>query len=164
MCLAHFVNKVINFRSLCEKMSWMCTYFKTETAVAQNLIDDFFFYFWLSDNLSIRRILSEKNMGVRGNYWKNGNFVCRTQQKGESSHQLLFCNRRFSTVYLFCLCLWLRIIRTSNRGVHESKCLWIEVFMNFLHRYFLTVLFMVAEKLYWRKILCGCFRFIWLWL
>ena len=100
-------------------MSWMCTYFKTETAVAQNLIDDFFFYFWLSDNLSIRRILSEKNMGVRGNYWKNGNFVCRTQQKGESSHQLLFCNRRFSTVYLFCLCLWLRIIRTSNRGVHE---------------------------------------------
>ena len=66
LCLAHFVNKVINFRSLCEKMSWMCTYFKTETAVAQNLIDDFFLYFWLSDNLSIRRILSEKNMGVRG--------------------------------------------------------------------------------------------------
>ena len=34
----------------------------------------------------------------------------------------------------------------------------------FLHRYFLTILIMVTEQLYWRKILDGCFRSLWLWL
>ena len=34
--------KLNSFRSLCEKMTKMCTYFKTETDVGQNLIDDFF--------------------------------------------------------------------------------------------------------------------------
>ena len=48
---------------------------------------------------------------------------------------------------IFILCLWVRIIRTSD---HE--------FMNFL-----TILIMVTEQLYWR-LYCGCFRFIWLWL
>ena len=38
----------------------MCTYFNTKTDVVQNLSDDFFSNF----DLSIRRILSEKNMGV----------------------------------------------------------------------------------------------------
>ena len=42
----------------------MCKYFKIETDVAQNLIDDFFFYFWLSEDLSIERILSKKNAVV----------------------------------------------------------------------------------------------------
>ena len=34
--------------------------------------------------------------------------------------------------------------------------------MNFPYRYFLTILIMVTEQLYWRKVLCGCFGFIWL--
>ena len=34
----------------------------------------------------------------------------------------------------------------------------------FLHRYFLTMLIMVTEQLYWKKSICGCFRFILLWL
>ena len=42
----------------------MCTYFKTETNAAQNLIDDFFSN--LSEDLSIGRILSEKNPGGTG--------------------------------------------------------------------------------------------------
>ena len=48
---------------------------------------------------------------------------------------------------------WLRIKRKSK--VFSS---WI-----FLHKYFLTILIMVNEQLYWRKIICGCFR-ICLWL
>ena len=35
----------------------MCKYFKIETDVAQNLIDDFFFFFLI---LTVRGILSEK--------------------------------------------------------------------------------------------------------
>ena len=42
----------------------MCTYFKTETNAAQNLIDDFFSN--LSEDLSIGRILSEKKPGGTG--------------------------------------------------------------------------------------------------
>ena len=34
--------KLNYFRSLCETITEMCTYFKTETDVAQNLADDFF--------------------------------------------------------------------------------------------------------------------------
>ena len=45
----------------------MCLYFKTETDVVQNLIDDFlFFQLWLSEDLSIRRIVSNKNYGGTG--------------------------------------------------------------------------------------------------
>ena len=32
------------------------------------------------------------------------------------------------------------------------------------HCYFLTIIIMVTELLYQRKILCGCFQFVWLWL
>ena len=41
-------------------MTQMCTYFKTKTDVAQNLIDNFFFLLWLSEDLSIGKISSEK--------------------------------------------------------------------------------------------------------
>ena len=36
--------------------------------------------------------------------------------------------------------------------------------MNFPSQTFLTILIMVTEQMYWRKILFGCFRFMWLWL
>ena len=38
----------------------MCTYFKAKTNVAQNLNEDFFFKFWLPEELSTKRILNEK--------------------------------------------------------------------------------------------------------
>ena len=41
-------------------------YFKTETDAAQNLIDDFLFWLWFSEDLSIGRILSEKKYGGTG--------------------------------------------------------------------------------------------------
>ena len=56
---------------------------------------------------------------------------------------------------LFILCLWLKIIRRSDQSVY---------FMNFSSHIFLTILIMVTEQLYCRKTICGCFRYIWLWL
>ena len=41
----------------------MCTYFKAEADVVQNLIDNIFFQPRLSEDPSIRRILSEKQIG-----------------------------------------------------------------------------------------------------
>ena len=56
---------------------------------------------------------------------------------------------------IFIRCFWLRIIRRSDQGV------W---FMNFPLQLFLTILIMVTEQLYCRKVLCGCSRLTWLWL
>ena len=57
----------------------MCTYFKAEADVVQNLIDNIFFQLWLSEDSSIRRILSEKQIGGMGLLsGKNGSFTCRT--------------------------------------------------------------------------------------
>ena len=47
----------------------MCTYFKTETDVTQNLIDNFFSNFE-SEDLSIGRILSEQKLGIQGYFLK----------------------------------------------------------------------------------------------
>ena len=57
-------------------------------------------------------------------------------------------------MWLFCAC--------SQELLADS----IKVFSSwiFLHRSFLTILIIVTEQLYWRKILSGCFHFIWLWL
>ena len=50
----------------------MCTYFRTETDVAQNLIDDL-------EEPSIGMILSEKIYGDTGLFSeKNGSYACRT--------------------------------------------------------------------------------------
>ena len=48
----------------------------------------------------------------------------------------------------------------------ESTEAPINVFSSWIlfNRYFLTILIMVTEQLYWRKILCGCFRSLGLWL
>ena len=46
------------------------------------------------------------------------------------------------------------IIRSSDQGV---------LFMNFPSQIFLTILIMVTKQFYSRKILCGYFRFIWVW-
>ena len=62
--------------------------------------------------------------------------------------QVIFSN-------IFILCLWLRTIKRFDQGVQ---------FMNFPSQIFLAILIMVIEQLYLRIILCGYFRFIWLWL
>ena len=70
------------------------------------------------------------------------------------NHQYLFSNRRIFAIYLCCTCG-----KVSSEDPIKVFSSWI-----LLHRYYLTILIMVTEQFYWRKILCGCFRFIWLWL
>ena len=53
----------------------MGSYFKTETDLDQNLIDDFFFLTLTVKGPFHRRILSEKNMGVR-DYFLEKRKVC----------------------------------------------------------------------------------------
>ena len=61
-----------------------------------------------------------------------------------------------STFYnILIWCSWLRIITRSDPVVK---------FMNFPSQIFITILIMATEQLYWIKVLCGCFRFTWLWL
>ena len=56
------------------------------------------------------------------------------------------------TTPLFCAC------------GYESSEVPVRVFSSwiFLHRYFLTILIMITEQLYWKKILCDCFCSLWL--
>ena len=82
----------------------MCTYFKTET-----------------EDQSIGKILSEKNMGVRGQCLKKRKFCFQNLTKEWKQPPILileqanFCN-------IFILYLQIRIIRRSDQGVQ---------FMNF---------------------------------
>ena len=96
----------------------------------------------------------KKSMGVRGYFLKKQKLYMQNSTKERKQppvvilQKLIFYN-------IFIRCLWLRIIRRSNKVFS----LWI-----FLLIFCLTILIMVKEQLYWRKVLCGCFRFRWLWL
>ena len=98
----------------------MCTYFKAETTVAQNLIDDFFL------TLTVRRSFYREDFrgtgyGVRG-YFPRGRKLCMqnlTKYRKQPSVAIL----QQSTFYnIFFRCLWIRIISRSDQGVQ---------FMNF---------------------------------
>ena len=49
------------------------------------------------------------------------------------------------------------VIVAKNHQKIQSRCF-------FLHRYFLTILIMVTMQFFSREVLCGSFRFIWMWL
>ena len=53
------------------------------------------------------------------------------------------------------------LLVAKDHQKRRSRCFFSYIF---LHKYFLTILIIATEQLYWKKILCGCFRFIWLWL
>ena len=127
----------------------MYTYFKTETGAAQNLINDFFSN-WLSEDPSIGRILSEKK--YRGT-------ELLSEEKQRLCMQNLTKERKQPTV----VTLQESIIYNILLGPFEDP---IKVFSSlvFLHIFFSTILIMVTEQLCWRKVLCGCFCIIWLWL
>ena len=93
----------------------MCTYFKAETTVAQNLIDDFFL------TLTVRRSFYREDFrgtgyGVRG-YFPRGRKLCMqnlTKYRKQPSVAIL----QQSTFYnIFFRCLWIRIISRSDQGV-----------------------------------------------
>ena len=63
--------KLNYFSSVCKKMTrCVCAHFKTETDVAQNLIDDFSFLTLTVRGPFHRKNFSEKNMGVQGWFLK----------------------------------------------------------------------------------------------
>ena len=53
-------------------------YFKTETAVAQNWIDDFFLTLTVRGPFNRKDFKWKKICGYRVNLWKNGSFGCIT--------------------------------------------------------------------------------------
>ena len=93
-----------------------------------------------------------ENMGVRGYFLKRRKFHLQNLTKDWKQppvvilQKSIFCN-------IFFRWFWLRMIRTSDQSVY---------LMNFPLHIFLTISIMVTEQLYRRKVLCGCFPFIWL--
>ena len=64
----------------------MCKKFKIKTDIAQNLINDFFFYFWLSEDLSIGKMLREKEYGGYGvNFWKDEALYAELNERAEAA-------------------------------------------------------------------------------
>ena len=93
----------------------MCTYFKTETDIAQNLIDDFFPF------LTVRGPFHRKNFK-----WKNYGGTGLISEKMEVYMQNLTKERKQPPVVIlqqaifyniFTMCLWLRIIRKCDQSV-----------------------------------------------
>ena len=104
LCLTHFLNKIsiklIYFRSLWAKMTYMCTYFKTE-----------------NKDHSIRRSLTEKkNMEVQGWFLKKRK-LCMQNLTKEWKQLSVVILQQANFYNIFILCLWLRIIRRSNQSV-----------------------------------------------
>ena len=107
--------KLNYFRISCKKMIYMCMYFKTETDVAQNLID------YLSSTLTVRRPFHrkdfkwKKNMGVRGYFLKKGKLCMQNLAKEWKQPSIVIL--QWSIFTIFIRCFWLRIIRRSDQSV-----------------------------------------------
>ena len=133
-------------------MTLMCAHFKTETDASQNRIDDFFSNFELFRGPSHRQdfmlnkyggtgLIFEKTVALLAELWKQPPVVI--------PREAIFYN-------VVILCFWRTIIRSSDQGVQFMRF--------FLHIHFLMILIVVTEQLYRQKIICGCFRSLWLWL
>ena len=86
-------------------MTLLCTYTKIETDVAQNLINDFFLYFWLSEDLSTGRILSlKKNRGTGLISEKTEVLQAELNGRVEAATTGYSSAGDFFTMYLFCAC------------------------------------------------------------
>ena len=60
----------------------------------------FFFWLWLSESLSIGRILSDKKIWRHGiNFWENGSFVCSTYKKREATTSSYSATGDFLYIY-----------------------------------------------------------------
>ena len=65
----------------------------------------------------------------------------------------------YSTTGNFLQCIY-SVLVAKNHQKFRSTCL---VHKFFLTGVLLTILIVVIGQLYWRQILCGCFRSLWLW-
>ena len=94
----------------------MCTYFKTDTDVAQNLIRGFLSNFWLSEELSTGRIFSETKKGSAGLIpEKKEALYAELKKKRKQPPVVILQEVIFYNIFI--LCLWLRITTRSDQGV-----------------------------------------------
>ena len=102
----------------------MCTYFKTETDVAQNLIDDFF-----------------QTLTVRGPFQKKKKKkLCMQNLTKEWKQPPVAILQQASFYNIFILCLWLRIIRRSGQGIYLMNFPLQIFFNNINHGYRAAIL------------------------
>ena len=93
----------------------------------------------------------KKIWGYWVDFWKHGSFVCRLNEWAEAAASNYSATGDFLQ-YSY------SVFVTKNHEKIRSRFLVQE----FSSQIFLTILIMVAEQLYWRKIICGCFGFTWL--
>ena len=140
-------------------MTKMCMHFKTETDVAQNLIDDFFSSNFDCHYISIGRILSGKKWGgTRFISEKTEALHAELNERDEAATSGYQCNRRVFTIYY-------SLLAHTNHQNLWSRCSVHGIFLQIL----LTILIMVTEQLCWKKIfvaasvLYGCGYLLLLW-
>ena len=111
----------------------MCIYFKIETDVAQNLIDFF------------SLILTVRGPFHRNDFkWKKHGYMGWISEKGHFCKKNLTKERKQPPV--------VTPQQANLYNLYSVAC-----------GYFWTMLIMVTEQLYWRKILYGCSRSLRLW-
>ena len=93
----------------------MCKYLKKETDLAQNLINDFFFWLWISEDLSTGRILSEKLWGSGLISEKTEAFYVELNKRAEAATSSYSATGNLLNTFI--LCLWIRTIRRSDLGM-----------------------------------------------
>ena len=94
----------------------MSTYFKTDTDIAPNLIDDFLANFWLSEEFSTGRISSEtKKVGAGLIPEKTEALYAELKKERKQPPVVILQQMIFYNIFI--LWLWLRIITRSNQGV-----------------------------------------------
>ena len=101
---------------------------------------------------STGRILSEKNMGLRGYFLKKQKLYMQNLTK-ERKQPLVVILQRSNFYNIFIRCFWLRIIRRSAYGVQ---------FMDFPSYIFFNDINNGYRAATLKKGFCGCFRLIWL--
>ena len=102
---------------------------------------------WLSEDLSIGRIWIEKKFRGTG---LSLALYAEPNERAEAATSSYSATGDFLQYIYF-------VVVAKNHQKIWSRCLVHEFF---LQKYFLMILIMVTDQLYWRKILCGCFRFI----
>ena len=116
--------------------------------------DDLNVHLWLSKNFYIGRIISEKKYrGKRLISEKMEALYSELNQKMEAATNSYSPTGNFLQ-YVY------SVLVTKNHQKIWSSCLGHE----FSFTFFLMILIMATEQLYWRKILRGSFCFICLWL
>ena len=122
----------------------MCTYFKRKTIVAQNLIDDFVTVtLCRHSNFPQQGFQVKKNMGVWG-YFNKKRKLCMQNLTKERKQPSVVILQQAIFYNTFILCLWLRIIVSSDQGVQFMN-FHLQIFFNNINHGYRAA---IIEKMY----------------